>query len=390
MSDVAVREGAVKTDGGNNQVSDVNIKYGRLQESVHVSTYTMERACSSLEYLLDDNRWRRVGQGFADIDAFLRSIDLSDVGKIPERRKAIAKKLEALQATQRATAKALGVSHVTIGKDLGRVGNKLPEKADDTPMEQADLLDAGNKLPPAPDVLDLSGADVAKAAEGKARAEAKKQKRSEKTEQFGETSGTFKIGVGRFQDCKLKDNSVDLIITDPPYPEEYLPEWSDLSAFAARVLKPGGSLLAMSGQHHLPEVIRRLGEHMTYHWTLAYLTPGGQSAQNFSRQVNPFWKPILWYVKGDYSRDWIGDVVKSDVNANEKDSHEWQQSVSGMIDLCGRFVGVGDTVVDPFCGSGTTGVAVLGLVRDVSFIGIEIDAEKAAVAERRLNNATGA
>ena len=200
----------------------------------------------------------------------------------------------------------------------------------------------------------------------------------------GTGSGTFKLGVGRFQDCKIKNETVDLIITDPPYPEKYLSEWSDLSAFAARVLKPGGSLLAMSGQTHLPEVIRRLDESMTYQWMLAYLTPGGQSAQVFPRKVNPFWKPVLWYVKGEYEGDWIGDVIKSPTNQNEKDSHEWQQSFGGMTDLVKRFLRKGQVLCDPFCGSGTTGIAAMVLNMDVHFLGIDVDADAIAVATERL------
>jgi DNA modification methylase len=43
----------------------------------------------------------------------------------------------------------------------------------------------------------------------------------------------------------------------------------------------------------------------------------------------------------------------------------------------------GDIVLDPFMGSGTTGVAAKNLGRD--FIGIEIDPEYFAIAERRIN-----
>jgi site-specific DNA-methyltransferase (adenine-specific) len=42
----------------------------------------------------------------------------------------------------------------------------------------------------------------------------------------------------------------------------------------------------------------------------------------------------------------------------------------------------GDTVLDPFCGSGTTGVVALGHGRD--FIGIELNPEYAAMSKRRI------
>jgi 16S rRNA G966 N2-methylase RsmD len=54
----------------------------------------------------------------------------------------------------------------------------------------------------------------------------------------------------------IKPQSVDWVITDPPYAKEYLPLYSDLSRRAELWLKPGGSLLVMSGQSYLPEVVR--------------------------------------------------------------------------------------------------------------------------------------
>lgn len=182
----------------------------------------------------------------------------------------------------------------------------------------------------------------------------------------------------------MQPASVDTIVTDPPYPHEYLPLFEDLAAQAARVLKPGGSMLVMAGQSYLPEVLRLLCVHMRYHWTAAYLTPGGQAAQIWPRKVNTFWKPLLWFVNGDYAGEWIGDVTKSAVNDNDKAHHEWGQSESGMLDILDRFTELGNTVLDPFCGAGTTGVAALKLGR--KFIGIDNDIEQINIAKLRLGD----
>ena len=45
---------------------------------------------------------------------------------------------------------------------------------------------------------------------------------------------------------------------------------------------------------------------------------------------------------------------------------------------------VGDTVLDPFCGSGTTGVVALRYHRD--FVGIELKPEYAELARERIGN----
>lgn len=178
----------------------------------------------------------------------------------------------------------------------------------------------------------------------------------------------------------------DTIITDPPYPQEYLPVYEELAHFAAYTLKPGGSLIVMIGQSYLPEILAAMAPVIRYHWTLAYLTPGGQSAQLWQRNVNTFWKPVLWFVNGDYRGPWIGDVTKSATNDNDKRYHVWGQSESGMADLIERFTQPGDLIVDPFCGAGTTGVAALAAGR--RFIGADSDAQAVTQTKARLYEAT--
>ena len=182
----------------------------------------------------------------------------------------------------------------------------------------------------------------------------------------------------------VEPGSVDFIVTDPPYPKEYLSTFSSLADFAVHALKPGGSLICMSGQSYLPEVYQRLTacEELHYQWTLAYLTPGGQAPQLWDRKVNTFWKPLLWLVKGNYQGDWIGDVVRSDVNNNDKEHHHWGQSVSGMHDLLDRFVLPGQTVCDPFLGGGTTALAARQC--NCRFIGLDIDEKCLETTRHRL------
>ena len=180
----------------------------------------------------------------------------------------------------------------------------------------------------------------------------------------------------------VPDNSVDFIITDPPYPAEYIPLYGDLSKLAARVLKPGGSLIVMCGQSYLPQVIAQLSTSMKYHWCMAYTTPGGQSPQLFHKRVNTFWKPVLWFVKGDYNGDYVGDVLKSPVNDNDKRFHEWGQSYGGMRDIIDRFTNAGDVILDPFLGGGTTGVAAVTTGR--KFIGSDVKQENVDVSYKRI------
>jgi len=78
----------------------------------------------------------------------------------------------------------------------------------------------------------------------------------------------FELINGRFQDVDLTPASIDIIITDPPYDKKHVFLYKDLAIFASDGLKPGGSLLVMSGLYYLPEILAQVVPHINYHWTL--------------------------------------------------------------------------------------------------------------------------
>jgi len=197
----------------------------------------------------------------------------------------------------------------------------------------------------------------------------------------------YRLIVGDFAKVAkgFRTGEVDVIITDPPYSQEYIPLYGILAEQAARILRPGGSLVVMTGQSYLPEILNVMTPYLRYHWMAAYLTPGAQAVQLWQRNVNTFWKPLLWFVNGAYTGAWIGDVARSAVNDNDKRFHEWGQSVSGMCDIVNRFSTPLDVVLDPFCGAGTTGVAALLSGR--RFIGVDLDHAAITTAEQRCQTA---
>jgi len=168
----------------------------------------------------------------------------------------------------------------------------------------------------------------------------------------------------------IPENSVDLILTDPPYPEEFLDLWGNLSEFAFKVLKPSGFLVAYSGQFHLTRVMVNLAEHLIYYWTMAIMLPGATQIVN-GRNLMCGWKPVLIYQKPPFQKieNTFYDVVKSP--QGEKELHEWQQSEGGVKQLIEIFSKQGDTVVDPFSGAGTFPKVAYEMKRKA--IGIEID-----------------
>lgn len=140
----------------------------------------------------------------------------------------------------------------------------------------------------------------------------------------------------------------------------------------------------LCGQSYLRDFINALSDHgVNYHWRISYDTPGGQAVQLFQRNVETFWKPVLWFVKGKYEGPWVGDKARSNTNDNDKRFHHWGQSESGMSDLVLRMTRPGELILDPFMGGGTTGIVALDLGR--RFIDIERDAEAFETARKRIH-----
>jgi ParB-like chromosome segregation protein Spo0J len=195
----------------------------------------------------------------------------------------------------------------------------------------------------------------------------------------------YRLIQGDFREVEIEAETVDWIITDPPYSEEFIPLWGDLGRRAAKWLKPGGSLIAMVGHAHLPAILDELrnnGGGLTYHWIHAYL--GNETnARIQSRRIYARWKPMLHFVKGEYAGRWAPDVTKAGPDsAGDKNFHKWGQSVGGFTDIVRHLTKPGDVICDPCMGSGTTGVAAMRLGR--LFIGVEIDRVAFMIAKARI------
>ena len=190
------------------------------------------------------------------------------------------------------------------------------------------------------------------------------------------------------------DGSVDWIVTDPPYEKAGLPLWSALSKFALRVLKPGGSLVAMSGYIFLPEIVCRLGdppdsnapsEHLDYYATLAYMLP--RSGMRIAKcKMGQGWKPLFWYSKGKPKHRAVStDVVVSPAPEKQAGKHHdkaWGQSLAGMINIIERVTQAGQIICDPFVGAGTTAIAAVSTGRQ--FRGLDIEQSEVNKCARRL------
>lgn len=199
---------------------------------------------------------------------------------------------------------------------------------------------------------------------------------------------------GTYYNCDLAvapiaDNSLDVIITDPPYHREFLSCWNKLAEFAVSKLKVGGVLIAMSGQSYLPEVYSAMTiDGLNYHWTCCNYAPKVRTDCHAKRLFTE-WKPLLVYVKGKYTRTHHGtDVFISDYEDTQKGQshHKWGQSEKLFDKLVKDWTYAGELVCDPFLGGGTTAVACK-LNKRTNFIGVEIDKKVLSAAKARIQEA---
>lgn len=164
--------------------------------------------------------------------------------------------------------------------------------------------------------------------------------------------------------CQIADESIDAIITAPP--RSHLEAYEQLATLAARVLRPGGSLLCIATPEHLPAVMAAFSAQLAYHWTMASYVPSGSYAMH---KINASWQPVLWFTKGTYKGHWTSDVIEPD---------------SGRAALV-QLTLPGQTILDPFMSSDVlTGLAALSANR--RFIGMDSRLSAIEAAYARLQS----
>jgi site-specific DNA-methyltransferase (adenine-specific) len=96
---------------------------------------------------------------------------------------------------------------------------------------------------------------------------------------------------------------------------------------------------------------------------------------------------LIWTNQGNAARliphRWMGAMKESE--HNERRVHPTQKPVALMATLIERYTQPGDLILDPYCGSGATGIAAVQTGR--RFIGIEISDTYADIARERISKA---
>jgi len=189
-----------------------------------------------------------------------------------------------------------------------------------------------------------------------------------------------KLYLGDCLDILPTLGRVDAVITDPPYGVGFA-DWDDrkikgmFSTWLDLMLRVAPVVTFTCGWSKLAEwcVIRKPNAYLYWY------KPGAMGFGPFGfTHIDPM--PV-W---GKTKVRGMTDVIYAPIIV-EKNAHPTQKPIRWGTETLLRISEPGDLVLDPFMGSGTTGVACVKTGR--RFIGIEIDPTYFGIAERRIREA---
>jgi len=325
-----------------------------------------------------------------------------------DKAQATARLLELRNAQAKANEEG-PFDHIDLAREISGVPDTTPSSAI-APLTEAlreDLILARS----------LGDSDVAKASsKSEALKVVKRKEEARRNVELSRTVGAvFNSSLHTLLrgDCLslmqgLSDQTFDVILSDPPYGidaqefnnsdglapgpgshfyDDSYSNWSNLmhgfAVQADRLTKPQAHLYLfcdIDRFHELKGIFSEQG------WTafrtpLIWFNPGGMRAPWPDQGPQRKYQVILYAVKGKRPVTQLrGDVLAYPNDPNQ--GHPAQKPVALLTDLLRRSVRPGDTVLDPFAGSGSIFVAAHSL--KVKATGIELDEAAAGIAARRL------
>ena len=199
----------------------------------------------------------------------------------------------------------------------------------------------------------------------------------------------------------IPDGSVDMILTDPPYGMSYQSSWRTATP---KFNKIKGDQSTEWFDDFIRECYRILKDNShAYIFCNEYRVSHFRDSQEAAGFKNK--RTLVWVknnhtsgdLKGDYGNkvEYVNFMHKGrrllngrrDTNILEysrvlSNTHPTEKPVDMLSYLIEKSSNAGDTILDPFMGSGSTGVAANNLNRN--FIGIELDEAYFEIAKKRI------
>jgi site-specific DNA-methyltransferase (adenine-specific) len=189
----------------------------------------------------------------------------------------------------------------------------------------------------------------------------------------------------------IPDGSIDAVVTDPPYGinmdggtdgfgirsgRRYESRWDDKPP-TARVfdvmLKISAVAIVFGGNNFTDKLP------VSSHW-MVWDKTGEIKFKNPFSDCELIWTNVNKKTVNKYTV-----IQQGFISAEKTRYHPTQKPVQLLSRIIQDYTNPGDTILDPFMGSGTTGVACVQTGRN--FIGIEIDPDYYKIAEKRIHEA---
>lgn len=221
----------------------------------------------------------------------------------------------------------------------------------------------------------------------------------------------------------LKDNSVDLIVTDPPYNlgnfmrnratnlkkmrnnffgdagwddlefEDWIEHMDSFFEQSQRILKKGGSIIMFMSLIKVETIIKLAEKNKFYYKTTGVWHKTNPMPRNMNLHFINSIEGWIYFTNvtrtGTFNNNGIAihDYIESSVTPkNEKiyGGHPTQKPEKVIQHFVELLSNPGEVVMDPFMGSGTTGVVAKKLGRD--FIGIELQEDYFDISLKRISD----
>ena len=167
----------------------------------------------------------------------------------------------------------------------------------------------------------------------------------------------------------MPDKSVDLVLTDPPYPDYYKEEYKYFEGILEPLKKFNcKQIIFWTAKENFPL------DYSAIHIWDKKCGVGSMYERIYERNGQKNFKVYRHYlINSDVAANYTGDTFWE---------HPSQKPIKLIKELILEHTKEGDTIFDPFLGSGTTAVACKQLKRN--YIGIEISEKYCEIARQRL------
>ena len=196
----------------------------------------------------------------------------------------------------------------------------------------------------------------------------------------------------------IPDESIDMILTDPPYGMNYQSgyrkvthdkihgdsglDWlDDFVNEIYRVSKPNTAHYVFCSFHHIDKFKQAIEKKFKVKNILTWVK-NNTSMGDLKGDFAPKTEFIILFHKGRRLINGTRDPNVLEFKRTQNKLHPTQKPVDMAEYMIEKFSDEGDVILDPFMGSGTTGVACINTNRN--FIGMELDAGYFEVAKDRV------